>query len=83
MSKKQLFGIGYVSIWVVIWGTLGSLVDLPFLKAGIYVEGSIGQGLTFLMTAIFSILVAVWLYPKVISSGFLVGALGLDTDKES
>ena len=81
MTKKQLFGICYVSIWVVIWGTIGSLIDLPFLNSGIYRAGSIGQGATFFVTAIASIGISVWLYPKVLASGFLVASLGLDTDK--
>ncbi len=81
MSKKQLFGICYVSVWVVIWGTIGSLVDLPFLNADIYMPGSIGQATTFALAAIVSLAVGIWVYPKVLNFGFLVAALGLDTDK--
>ena len=55
MTKQQLFGICYVSVWVVLWGTIGSLIDLPFLNSNIYETGSIGQLLTFGFTAIASI----------------------------
>ena len=82
MRKKQWFGIVYVSIWILIWGTVGSLVDLPFLKSNFYQEGSIGQALTFLCTAIISTLLAYLIYPKVLSSKILIGALGLDTDPD-
>ena len=81
MTKQQWFGIGYVSVWVVIWGSVGSLIDLPLLNAELYVEGSIGQITTFALTAIVSGAVGAWLYPRVLSSSFVVAALGLDTDQ--
>jgi|ETNmetMinimDraft_21_1059911.scaffolds.fasta_scaffold93080_1 uncharacterized membrane protein len=80
MTKQQLFGICYVSVWVVLWGTIGSLIDLPFLNADIYTQGSFGQLLTFGLTAIISITIGVLLYPKVLNSRIFVAALGLDTD---
>jgi len=45
----------YISVWVIIWGTLGSLIDFPLYKNKIYLEGSIYQYLTFTVTAIISI----------------------------
>ena len=33
----------YISVWVIIWGTIGSLVDFPLYKNKIYLEGSIYQ----------------------------------------
>ena len=80
MTKQQIFGICYVSVWVVLWGTIGSLIDLPFLNSEIYSPGSIGQALTFVLTAALSFAIGFWLYPKVLNSSFLIGALGLDTD---
>ncbi len=80
MTKKDWFGIIYVSVWVVIWGTVGSLIDLPLLNADIYLVGSLGQITTFLVTAVLSILVGIFLYPKVLSLRFLIAALGLDTE---
>ena len=50
MNKKNFKGIIYVSCWIVIWGTIGSLIDFPLLKANIYIEGSIWQLLTFVIT---------------------------------
>ena len=48
----------YISLWVIIWGTLGSLIDYPLYKNKIYSEGSIYQYLTFTITAIISIISA-------------------------
>ena len=81
MSKKDWFGIVYVSIWVMIWGTIGSLIDLPFLNSEIYLPGSIGQVTTFIVTAVISVIIGVWLYPKVLGNTLIISALGLDTDE--
>ncbi len=55
----------YISVWVIIWGTLGSFIDYPLYKNNIYLEGSIYQYLTFTITAIISILSAKFLYQKI------------------
>ena len=54
----------YISVWVIIWGTLGSLIDYPLYKNKIYLEGSIYQYLTFTITAIISIICAKFLYKQ-------------------
>ena len=66
--QKQLKGIGYVSIWVMIWGTLGSLIDFPLLENSVYEPGSIGQYITFSLTAITSIIIAIIFYPRIFKS---------------
>ena len=78
MTKKDWFGIAYVSIWVIIWGTIGSLIDLPLLNAEIYIAGSIGQVATFFVTALISIAVSIFLYPKILANGMIIKALKLD-----
>ncbi|MBW3073666.1 hypothetical protein CU313_07275 [Prochlorococcus marinus str. MU1404] len=55
----------YISVWVIIWGTLGSLIDYPLYKNKIYLEGSVYQFLTFTITAIISIVCAKFLYKKI------------------
>ena len=55
----------YVSLWVIIWGTLGSLIDYPLYKNKIYLEGSIYQYLTFAITAMISIICAKFFYKKI------------------
>ena len=55
----------YISVWVIIWGTLGSFIDYPLYKNKIYLEGSIYQYLTFIITAIISILGAKFIYKKI------------------
>ena len=54
----------YISVWVIIWGTLGSLIDYPLYKNKIYLEGSIYQYLTFTITGIISIISAKFFYKK-------------------
>tara|TARA_Y100000589_G_scaffold283319_1_gene281337 strand:+ start:7164 stop:7373 length:210 start_codon:yes stop_codon:yes gene_type:complete len=54
-KKKNIKIILYISVWVIIWGSIASLIDLPFLKNGIYNEGEIGQYLTFSITAAISV----------------------------
>ena len=55
----------YISIWVIIWGTLGSFIDYPLYKNKIYLEGSIYQYLTFAITAVISIVGAKFLSKKI------------------
>tara|TARA_Y100001978_G_scaffold3729_1_gene3145 strand:- start:355 stop:564 length:210 start_codon:yes stop_codon:yes gene_type:complete len=54
----------YISVCVIIWGSIASLIDLPFLKNGIYSEGDLGQYLTFSLTGIISIIFAKNIYSK-------------------
>jgi len=55
----------YISVWVIIWGTLGSLIDYPLYTNKIYSEGSIYQYLTFAITAVISIICAKLFYKKI------------------
>ena len=55
----------YISAWVIIWGTFGSLIDYPLYKNNIYLEGSIYQYLTFTITALITILSAKFFYKKI------------------
>ena len=48
----------YISAWVIVWGSVASLIDFPLLKNGIYNEGDLGQYMTFSLTALISILLA-------------------------
>ena len=62
MNKKTLIGVTYVSAWVIVWGTIGSLIDFYFLQ-NTYLPGSIGQFSTFIITAIISSIVATYIFP--------------------
>ena len=64
MNKTTLVGISYVSAWVVIWGTIGSLIDFYFLQ-NTYLPGSLGQFSTFIITAILSIIAAIYSFPMI------------------
>tara|TARA_B100001109_G_scaffold196480_1_gene163064 strand:- start:600 stop:812 length:213 start_codon:yes stop_codon:yes gene_type:complete len=69
MSKKTLVGVSYVSAWIIVWGTVGSLIDFYFLQ-NTYLPGSIGQFSTFIVTAIISSIVAVYIFP-IINNKFI------------
>ena len=62
MKNKTLLGVLYVSAWVVIWGTVGSLIDFPLLKLDVYLPGTLGQYITFFLTGLFSTLFAIRLF---------------------
>ena len=64
MNKKTLVGVSYVSAWVIIWGTIGSLIDFYFLQ-NTYNPGSLGQFLTFIITALISSIAAVYIFPTI------------------
>ena len=54
-KNKSLKIFLYISTWVIVWGSIASLIDFPLLKNGIYSEGDLGQYLTFSLTAFISI----------------------------
>ena len=64
MNKKTLLGVSYVSAWVIIWGTIGSLIDFYFLQ-NTYLPGSIGQFSTFIITAFLSSVAAIYMFPTI------------------
>ena len=64
MNKKTLVGVSYVSAWIIIWGTIGSLVDFYFLQ-NTYLPGSSGQYLTFIITAFISSIAAIYIFPTI------------------
>ena len=63
-EKKNLKVILYISAWVIIWGSVGSLIDYPLYKAEIYSEGSIWQYLTFSITGIISFFIGFKIFKK-------------------
>ena len=64
MNKKTLVGVSYVSAWVIIWGTVGSIIDFYFLQ-NTYLPGSLGQFLTFIITAAISSIAAIYTFPTI------------------
>ncbi|AAZ58378.1 membrane protein [Prochlorococcus marinus str. NATL2A] len=64
MNKKTLIGVSYVSAWVILWGTIGSLIDFYFLQ-NTYLPGSIGQFATFIITAFLSSIIAIYIFPTI------------------
>ncbi len=47
--NQTLRGIIYVSVWVVIWGTVASLMDWMLLTGEVYETGTSGQAITFIV----------------------------------
>ena len=64
-TNKKFNVFLYISVWVIIWGSIASLIDLPFLKNGIYSEGDLGQYITFSLTAAISIIFAKNIFSKI------------------
>tara|TARA_Y100001968_G_scaffold146442_1_gene133918 strand:+ start:28 stop:249 length:222 start_codon:yes stop_codon:yes gene_type:complete len=63
MKKKDLAAIVYVSILIIIWGSVGSLIDYAFLVSNSYKAGSIGQVLTFSVTGFIFSWVGIKIFP--------------------
>ena len=64
MNKKTLVGVSYVSSWIIIWGTIGSLIDFYFLQ-NTYLPGSLGQYSTFIVSGIVSSIIAIYVFPTI------------------
>ena len=64
MNKKTLIGVSYVSAWVIVWGTIGSIIDFYFLQ-NTYLPGSFGQFSTFIITAFLSSIIAIYSFPTI------------------
>ena len=64
MNKNTIVGISYVSAWIIIWGTIGSLIDFYFLQ-NTYLPGSLGQFSTFIITALISVIAAIYMFPTI------------------
>ena len=52
-------GVLYVSVWVVLWGTVASLIDWVLLTGEVYGTGSLGQAFTFIAYGAASAVLAV------------------------
>ncbi|AAQ00440.1 hypothetical protein EV11_0264 [Prochlorococcus sp. SS52] len=64
MSKKDWLSILYVSFAVIIWGTIGSLIDYPLLQNNVYLAGSLGQYSTFIISGILTSVAAIILFKR-------------------
>ncbi len=66
--RRILKGIGYVSIWVLVWGTFGSIIDAGLLQVGAYLEGGAEQATTFIVAAVISVAGAFSFYKEVLGN---------------
>jgi hypothetical protein len=57
--NPTLKGVVYVSVWVLLWGTLASLADFVLLERGTYEAGTAGQWVTFASYGIAAAVLAV------------------------
>ena len=63
-ENKNVKVVLYISAWIIIWGSVGSLIDYPLYKAEIYNEGSIWQYLTFTVAGVLSFFIGLKIYKK-------------------
>tara|TARA_Y100000589_G_scaffold79459_1_gene73167 strand:+ start:2066 stop:2275 length:210 start_codon:yes stop_codon:yes gene_type:complete len=63
-SNKKIKVILYISILVIVWGSIASLIDLPFLRNSIYSEGDLGQYLTFSVTGFIFVVIGKNIYKR-------------------
>ncbi len=66
MSKKDWIGILYVSLAIVIWGTVGSLIDYPLLLNNVYKAGSLGQIGTFAISGFLTSIAAIIIFKRLL-----------------
>jgi hypothetical protein len=65
---RTLKGVVYVSVWVLLWGTASSLADAVLLERSAYAAGSAGQAVTFASYGLASVVLAVRLAGRFLSS---------------
>ena len=75
--NTTLRGIVYVSVWVVIWGTVSSLMDWMLLVGEVYESGTAGQAITFIVYGAATVVLATRF-----SDRFLTGSDETAADKE-
>ena len=67
--NQTLRGITYVSVWVVIWGTVASLMDWMLLAGEVYDTGTSGQAVTFIAYGAATVVLATRFSNRFLSSG--------------
>jgi|TARA_Y200000002_G_scaffold118874_1_gene97320 hypothetical protein len=67
--NSTLRGVVYVSVWVVIWGTVASLMDWLLLAGEVYGTGSSGQAVTFIAYAAATVVLATRFSDRFLTSG--------------
>lgn len=67
--NSTLRGVVYVSVWVVIWGTVASLMDWLLLAGEVYETGSSGQAVTFIAYAAATVVLATRFSDRFLTSG--------------
>jgi hypothetical protein len=63
-SQEIRRGVIYVSVWVLIWGTLASVADAILLGRGAYETGTSGQALTFAAYGVAAVVLAFRYAPR-------------------
>ena len=67
--NQTLRGITYVSVWVVIWGTVASLMDWMLLAGEVYDTGTSGQAVTFIAYGAATVVLATRFSNRFLSTG--------------
>ena len=66
--ERTLKGVAYVSVWVLLWGTVASLMDYVLLERELYVSGSFGQATTFVGYGLATVVLAWRFAPRFLQS---------------
>jgi hypothetical protein len=67
-AKDIRNGVIYVSVWVLIWGTLASVADAILLGRGAYETGTSGQALTFAAYGVAAVVLAIRYSPRFLNA---------------
>ena len=77
LVDRTFRGVAYVSVWVVIWGTVASLMDWMLLTGEVYETASAGQAVTFIAYGAATVVLATRF-----SGRFLVDSTSETSDQE-
>ena len=66
--ERTLKGIAYVSVWVILWGTVASVMDYVLLERELYGTGSFGQATTLVAYGLASLVLAWRFAPRFLQS---------------
>ena len=64
MTKKDWLSILYVSLAIIVWGSVGSLIDYPLLINNVYKAGSLGQLATFSVSGLLTSIAGIIIFKK-------------------
>tara|TARA_Y100001968_G_C19050192_1_gene568767 strand:- start:97 stop:378 length:282 start_codon:yes stop_codon:yes gene_type:complete len=71
MTRKELFSIRSLTVWLVLWGNIIWLFNLLLIKQNIFSIKSFEDPRTIFISAVLAILASRWLLPKIFGNSIL------------